>query len=184
MMTNKPKKASAYQEAINILSRRQVTAYQLDGRLQKKGYDQHEIDSVIAKLIAWNYLNDLEYALAFSKSRSGKYSRSRIKRELLQAGVAPGLIENALEDTYTEAAEYQNCLRLAQKFLQQESAKWLRKSESLSLKPSGLDQRRQSRDIEPEIILKKKIADRLLNRGYSVSTVLKAVTQLMEEKTL
>lgn len=147
--------------ALKFLSRKQMTVSQLEKRLEEKEFSHEEIKETIVRLEEWKYLDDSSYAVSYIKSRREKYSKRRTMVELVKAGIDKELAIVLLEKSYTEDNEYQNCLRLGRKIWEDECGKWERKLKD-SLK---------YQNIPRDVILKKKVGDKLLMRGFPLSTV-------------
>lgn len=154
--------------ALTSLSRRPMTVFQLRQRLQEKGFSPQEIEDTVNRLIEWKYLDDRSYALAYIRSRGDRLSRKKISIELLRVGIDQDLAVKLLAEFYPEEQEYENCRQLARKLWSEEEIKWERKNQH-NLK---------NRNIPKEILLKKRVGDKLLLRGYLVSTVKSVLTQI------
>lgn len=56
------KKRSAWQTALRLISGRELSAYKLRQALQKRAFDEIEIENVLDELKSFNYVNDSRYA--------------------------------------------------------------------------------------------------------------------------
>ncbi|MGI6449432.1 MAG: regulatory protein RecX [Desulfitobacteriia bacterium] len=162
---------SALSTALQALSRRQLTVFQLQKRLQDKGFSPEAIAEAVSRLTEWKYLDDQGYARAYINSKKEKYSPKRIKIELLKAGIDEDTASGLLADYYPEKQEYENCKILAEKFWNDEDAKWERKH------------RHDPQDMYSikEAMIRKKVGDRLLKRGFLFSTVRAVLNRIERE---
>ncbi len=106
MPQNKPR-ISAYNKAVDLLSIRMHTSFELAQKLKRKGFDLTEVEGVIAKLKAERYLNDDNTALMYLENlmRYKTYGFYGIKAKMMQKGIANSLIENLLSEHLTVEAE-------------------------------------------------------------------------------
>ena len=163
----KPPK-SAMVVAVDCLSRRSMTHYELETRLQEKGFDSSEIKGVLDRLLKLGYLNDHEFALMFSENRLKRYSRRRVQQDMKNRGFNPDLIEQALESTYSGDDEYQQCLTLGKRWWVQEGKRWEQRNEAVPAKQF----------IPREIWIQQKVGRKLIQRGYPTELIWKALNNL------
>lgn len=167
---SKESQRSALSVALDFLSRRQYTALQLTKRLAEKGFSSEEIDEALVRLREWKYLDDRAYALSYIKYKEKKLSRTMISIELQRSGLSEDLISEILEESYPENIEYMNCLLLGRKVLIIEDRKWQRKMSTSSDK------------MPQKIVLRKKVGDKLLSKGYPLDTVKKVLTEIIKRE--
>lgn len=167
LTTSKPLK-SAREVALDSLSRRALTHYELETRLKEKGYASSEVNEVLGKMETLGYLNDEELALTVAQSRLKRYSRRRVLQDLQNRGLAPGVVEHALESTYSGDAEYQQCLTLAKRWSVQEGIRWDQRSHQETTKKT----------LSRELSLQQKVARKLIQRGYTSDMVKKVLYQI------
>ena len=107
-----------------------------------------QIDTVIAKLKKYKYINDLEFANWYIQSRSRSRPRGAIllKLELKKKGVSTEIIENLLQKSTKE-------IDLAQKALEKKIKRWAKL---------------------PPLDLKKKVYQYLASRGFDFETIKEA----------
>src|SRR5665648_48143 len=160
LTSSKPLK-SAREVALNALSRRALTHYELETRLKEKGYEGLEVNEVLEKMKRLGYLNDQELALTVSQNRLKRYSRRRVLQDLQNRGLVPQVVEQALEATYSSDAEFQQCLTLAKRWWVQDGKRWDQKIRQDSLK----------KFLSRELALQQKIARKLTQRGYPTDMV-------------
>ncbi len=91
-------KEAAYRTAIRLLERRPFARRDLERRLALKGHPPDMVQLALERAAKAGYLNDREFAQFYARSRSARgRGPARLRRELLQLGVAKELIEAALE---------------------------------------------------------------------------------------
>ncbi|UOE94979.1 recombination regulator RecX [Alkalihalobacillus sp. LMS39] len=89
----------AYNMAIQYLSYRLRTVKELTGYLHKKEYEADIITNVVERIKQHGYVNDLEFAEMFVRTRMSTSDKGPIviRQELLQKGVAEEWIEQSLQ---------------------------------------------------------------------------------------
>ena len=104
--------ASLYEYAIGALGRRMRSVAELKRLMRQKVAHQGElgdalIDLVIFRLKEQKYLNDSQYAAAFSSYRrdNEKFGRYRVISDLKSRGVHGDVIEQAVTSVYGEVDE-------------------------------------------------------------------------------
>lgn len=107
-------KMTALDKALNFISLSMKTEKQIREHLRKKGYLQEICDYVIAKMREYRYLDDGEYARAYSESAVKHKGKKLIALELRQKGVSEEEIDRALENL---AGEDESAARLLEKYL-------------------------------------------------------------------
>ena len=167
LTSSKPLK-SAREVALNCLSRRALTHYELETRLQEKGYESSEVKVVLEKMENLGYLNDQELALTVSQNRLKRYSRRRVLQDLQNRGLVPQVIEEALELTYSSDAEFQQCLTLAKRWWVQEGKRW----------DQRIHQDETKKFLPRELSLQQKVARKLVQRGYPSDMVRNVLYQM------
>ncbi len=98
---------SAYSEALKLLSRRELTAFELRDRLLRKELSEQDVDEAIARLRADGTVNDRRAAVAIARTHALVKARGRlrIERELASRGVAPEVARAALDEVFAELSE-------------------------------------------------------------------------------
>jgi len=155
-LTNSKPRKSAREVALDSLSRRALTHYELETRLKEKGYESSEINEVLVKMQKLGYLNDQELALTVSQNRLKRYSRRRVLQDLQNRGLELQVVEKALEATYSGDDEWRQCLTLAKQWWLQEGKRWDQRLHQDSTKKS----------LPRELSLQQKVARKLIQRGY------------------
>ena len=94
--------------AFNLLSAKPRSIAELRDRLlEKKWAEEEAVTRVIARLQELGYLNDEQFAEQYANSRlaAKPLGRSRLRHDLQRKKVSPTVINQALEDVYTEHDE-------------------------------------------------------------------------------
>jgi regulatory protein len=99
--------ASLYDYAIAALGRRMHSVAELKRKLRNRCPEETTIDRVVARLKEHKYLNDADYAAAFSAFRrdNEKFGRRRVTTELKVKGVHAAVIEKAVDEAYASVDE-------------------------------------------------------------------------------
>ena len=110
----------AYEKALKLLGIRPQSTYEMRQKLTKK-FDAYIVESIIAKLLQNNLLNDEQFALIWIEERSKNRLRSTIHliAELRQKGIANDVIQKSLQQTNVAEHEAKTALILAQKKMRQ-----------------------------------------------------------------
>ena len=149
-----------------------MTVFQLARLLEEKGFSGEESWEALSKLTEWKYLDDHNYAISYCKEKEKKHSRSRIRRDLSKAGIEKQLITAVLEEAYPEEREYENCLELGLKMWQIHLGNWDKKNYS------------KYNNIPKEVILKKRVGDKLLQKGYPFDTIRKVLAEIIQREKI
>jgi len=164
MKNNNGSQNKVMSTALNLLGRKQMTVCQLAKRLKEKGFPHEEIDEAVQKLTEWKYLDDHHYALTLIRSKSRKYSKRKTASELVKAGIEKDFALQLLETNYSEDQEVNNCLRQVRLLWDNELVKWEKKYKNTP----------KYQNIPREVFLKKRIADKLVMKGFSTAVIKKA----------
>ena len=99
-----PPSESLQNAALRLLSARSRSVEELRGRLLEKGFARKEVAGCLLWLEERGYLDDSAFARALIRDRIRFSPRSPflLKRELAEKGVAPAVIEAALQETVEE----------------------------------------------------------------------------------
>jgi regulatory protein len=97
----------AYDRAINLVSRRPRSEWELQDYLKRKEYEPQVRDAVIEKLRERGYVNDEDFAKRWVESRRllKSMSKRRLSQELRQKRVADDIIQQTLEADETDELE-------------------------------------------------------------------------------
>jgi len=83
-----------------LLARRDHSTTELSRKLQRKAFNQADIDSVLAALSQEGLLNDQRFMESYIQYRRARgYGPLRIRAELIERGIAQDLIEHQLNIT-------------------------------------------------------------------------------------
>ena len=90
--------------AFRLLDYRQRSQREMMIRLRKTGWTQEEITPVIEELIELGYLNDLEFARAFShdKVKLRNVGPIALRHELFKTGVDKEIIDKVVDEIYEQ----------------------------------------------------------------------------------
>jgi regulatory protein len=91
-------------QALNQLSRRQRSEWELRDYLKRKDYAPEVIEAVISQLADYGYVNDRKFADAWIANRRllKPTSSRRLRQELKQKRVGDSVIDEALEEDETD----------------------------------------------------------------------------------
>ena len=99
----KTARKSAIDTAADYIGLRPRTVAETRRKLKEKGYEDEEIESAIASMIDYKYLDDYSYCISYFRyAYSKQRGRRRIVRELAEKGVDRELIETAYDDYCAE----------------------------------------------------------------------------------
>ena len=104
----------AKKRAMHLLEQMDRTEAGLREKLMQNEYPPEAVESAIAYVKSYHYLDDERYARNYVRSYQDSRSKKRIRQDLLAKGIAKRLIELALEEEY-EGEEQQMILQLLEK---------------------------------------------------------------------
>ena len=107
-------KLTAFDKAINLLSRGMKTKKQISTYLKDKGYMPKVCNYVLDKLIEYKYVDDQTYASCYTKMTSKSKGKRAIAYEMRQKGVSDEIIASCLDEI---ADQKEVALSLAKKYL-------------------------------------------------------------------
>ena len=92
---------AAYQKATRLLDYRPRTEMEIRQKLQQKGFEAEEIESVVRRLKNANLVADEQFARMWIENRNESHPRSRrmIRYELRNKGISEQIIDNALTES-------------------------------------------------------------------------------------
>ncbi|WP_026581733.1 recombination regulator RecX [Bacillus sp. J33] len=148
----------AYNTAIQYLSRRMRSETEVRKHLAEKEIDEPVIQEVIHKLYEYQFLHDEEFARAFVRTQMNTSDKGSglIRSELKEKGISPHLIDKAIEE-YPREAELDTAIKLCEK----QAQKLTRESSK---------------------ILKQKLEQMLLRKGFNFEIIQEAISQTEIEK--
>ena len=141
--------------AVRLLGLRSHSAVELGRKLERRGFDQDTVASVLALLAERRYIDDSEFARQLVTHRSRGRGGAAIAAELASKGVARSVAQAAVAEIDPEA-EIESATVLARR--------WLPRAEPGSL--------RSLLDIA---------GPRLARRGYAPAVVREACRRLLSE---
>ena len=109
------------QKAFRLLQRRIHTSRELYIKLRQKFSDDLLIKNCLTELQQKGFINDKEFALAFisEKQKSKKWSKAKLRSELIKRGVSSEIISEVLNQTFNNEREIESAKELAEKKLSQ-----------------------------------------------------------------
>lgn len=146
----------AYNLAVNYLARRMRSEKEIKDYLIKKEMDDPIINEILHRLTTQKYINDEEFAFAFSRTQVNTTDKgpNEIKRELKEKGIAEGIQIKVLKEFPLEQ-QIERAEKISGKFFQKNT------------KESGK-------------VLKQKLENLLLRKGYSFEVIAIAVNETFE----
>lgn len=104
----------ATKRAMHLLEKMDRTRKQLYDKLKQNGYPEECIESALAYVESYHYIDDLRYAKNYIRFHQKDKSKQRLTMDLRKKGVPKGEIELALESEY-ENREQEQIRSLLQK---------------------------------------------------------------------
>lgn len=98
-LVNRVLKKRATLRAMHILERTDKTEAQLRRKLEESEYPKEAVESAIAYVTSYGYLDDRRYAEHYIKWKKQGKGKARLKMELVQKGISREIIEEVLEST-------------------------------------------------------------------------------------
>lgn len=99
--------SKAYNQALNLLSRRLRSNWEMADYLKRKGYEPEQIETILNKLSNFGYLDDEKFAEAWVNDRRAfkSVSKRRLIQELRAKRVKSEVIDKVLMDDETDELE-------------------------------------------------------------------------------
>jgi regulatory protein len=150
----------AHQVAVNFISYRPRSSKEVTDKLTRKGFAADLVLDVVEHLRELMLINDLEFARMYTrdKLRGKPMGRALLRRKLLDKGISFQATERVLREYVTDEHEQEAARALAVRKLEMSRARF-----------SGL---------EP-IVRQKRLADYLLNRGFSTEVAYKIARSII-----
>ena len=98
-LVNRVLKKRATLRAMHILERTDKTEAQLRRKLEESEYPKEAVESAIAYVTSYGYLDDRRYAEQYIEWKKQGKGKARLKMELVQKGISREIIEEVLEST-------------------------------------------------------------------------------------
>jgi regulatory protein len=97
-----PSGKSAWERALDALSRRSLTLREVAGKLEKADHAASEVDDVLERLRRLKFVDDAQVAYNHAQRRAeeGRRGPQRVRAELLSRGVDPALADEAIADAF------------------------------------------------------------------------------------
>jgi regulatory protein len=150
----------AHQIAVNFISYRPRSSKEVTDKLTRKGFVADLVREVVERLRELMLINDLEFARMFirDKLRGKPMGRALLRRKLLDKGISFQATERVLKEYVTDENEQEAAKALATRKLKMSRARFS--------------------DLEP-IVRQKRLADYLLNRGFSTEVAYKIARSII-----
>lgn len=148
----------SYNSAVAYLAKRMRSVKEVRDFLLKKEIEDPVIHEVIHKLVQQKYLEDQEYAFAYVRSQINTTDKGPdlIQLELKDKGIEKSMIEIALKE-YSDDQQFEKAAKLCEKFVQKNTK-------------------------DSNKVIKKKMENMLLRKGYSFDIIHKAVNETESHK--
>ena len=98
-LVNRVLKKRATLRAMHILERTDKPEAQLRRKLEESEYPKEAVESAIAYVTSYGYLDDRRYAEHYIEWKKQGKGKARLKMELVQKGISREIIEEVLEST-------------------------------------------------------------------------------------
>lgn len=102
-------------KALRLLTDMDRTETQLRQKLRLKDYPEEIVEATIAYVKSFGYVNDANYAKRFVETKKESKSCYEISGALSQRGIERALIEQAIEECYSQEDEERAIMLLAKK---------------------------------------------------------------------
>ncbi|MCL1473093.1 regulatory protein RecX [Argonema antarcticum] len=104
---------------VNLLSRREYSAYELHKKGKEKGFDESAIADALQEIQSKDYQSDPRLVATLIASSQGKYGKAGIKRKCLEKGIAADVFEEVWDSQVeeTEAGETGELAQLKAKLM-------------------------------------------------------------------
>ena len=141
--------------ALNILRENIYSKTQMTRQLEREGFKEQAIDTIIAELIQSGHIRDRQYAEKWVQRRqkSNPKGRAVLKQELIDKGVDPETAEQVLAEVKTEDEK-----RLALQIAQKQSKKY--------------------KNL-PAHVAKRRLHGFLARRGFESETILQVIEKVL-----
>ena len=103
-----------FQRTLEYVVKTPKTERQVKDYLFKKGVYSWDAEKIIARLKELNYINDDQYARAFTDAKQSKYSTRVIQIKLRQRGIKSNAVDDAVRDVGDQT---ELCKQVAEKFM-------------------------------------------------------------------
>ena len=199
----KTARKSAFDTAADFIGLRPRTVAETRKKLKEKGYEDEEIESAIASMIDYKYLDDYSYCISYFRyAYSKQRGRRRIMRELAEKGVDRELIETAYDDYCAEENgeaygyengdvdgagiggnridEYAMALEIARKEIAKYAGRGLTADASDEEAEETADNQKSKYRIDEKLVA--KIGRKLDSRGFAVDDIYRVLSEIRRWK--
>ncbi|MCP4137970.1 MAG: RecX family transcriptional regulator [bacterium] len=104
-------------KALDYLAIRNRSTSEMKLALKKKKFPSDMIDETVEELVTAGYINDMDFALRFVKSKikSKSIGENLLRKELFQKGLSREIIDQALEEGGARDIDFERLYETAQK---------------------------------------------------------------------
>ena len=157
--------------ALYLLSGQMRTRKEISDKLISKGYDASVVESVIRMLVECKYLDDVNYAQTYIRSKRHKYGDYRLDVALVKKGISQEDLQTARQRLENdESDEYVSPEEIAISLLDKKIA------------VTDIDWNRLSSDYVYKGKLYQKLASFLAGRGFSSNVVKKVLSDRLSQE--
>lgn len=149
----------SYNMALRYLATRMRTEKEVRSYLLEKEVGEAIIKEVIFKLYEYQFLNDEQFAISYVRTQKNTTDKGSvvIKRELMEKGVSEKLIDQALTELSFEH-QFDKAIQISEKMVQKNKK-------------------------DSDVIVKQKIEQRLMRKGYPFSIIQEALSEVKIDRT-
>ncbi len=115
MARQKDPAITARARALHLLEQRDYTSAKLRRKLEESGYPPEAIDSAMAFVEEYHYVDDERYTRRYIRIQQDRRSARRIEQDLIKKGVDRELISSCIQEEYTADPRVQIQALLAKK---------------------------------------------------------------------
>ena len=98
-------------KAMCLLTARDYTERGLKDKLAHAGFGQEEVDQALEYVKSFGYVDDLRFAINYTRCSVGVRSRRETERKLLEKGVSSDFVAQALIEEYSEDDDEDELIR-------------------------------------------------------------------------
>ncbi|SFA73128.1 regulatory protein [Acetitomaculum ruminis DSM 5522] len=103
--------------ALNLVAHHPFLEKELERKLSLKGCSPASIQSAVAFLKNYGYIDDQNYIKEYIRQKSRLYGEGRIRSNLISKGASKDLVERTLKENYHSDLEYEKAKKWAEKKL-------------------------------------------------------------------
>lgn len=163
MLIQEEETSSAKQVALRFLAHRPRTTKEIRGKLREKEFAEEEIKQTIETLERTGLLNDAEFARMYIRDAlaAKPTGPSLLKRKLLLLGVEKSIVNESVQQAFSEVDDTAAALEAGRKFLKKSIA---------------------TRKAADKARLRQRLASFLTRRGFTWDVVEPALRTLIKER--